>query len=527
MGASKLFGLMGGANLGYIAEFCNSGSGQYVGAAHESAAVSMADGYSRITGGLGLATVTHGPGVTNALTALTEAARARSAVVLLTSDTPSRREHTQWIDLRSVARVAGAAYRRAHTPQTAVDDVAQAIRLSCSTRTPVLLDVPRDILMKDVDYAAPRLRQVTNGPQAIGPDEESLDAAIGVAASANRPVVLAGRGAVLADAQTELTELADVLHAPLATTIMAMDYFKGHPRNLGIFGTESHSLAIRYLSQADCVVAVGASLNNYTTADGDLTAGKAVVHCDSDVRALGTRVPETVSVQADARVFVKALKEGIAALGPRSRSNWSLKLSDELRRFDPVSDFRDRSGRDTVDFRTAMATLDRLLPAERAVITDIGRAKTAAWRFLRCSPGQFSQTGAFGSIGLGLATAVGAAFARPERLTVSVAGDGGMMMSLPDVIPAIDHGLPLVIVVMNDAAFGAEQGGLARLGYDTRYSCRNVVSFARVARALGARGWTVRSVSDLERLREPLGELAGPAVIDLRGDPAVNPRSAE
>lgn len=523
-GVERIFGVIGNGNEGLISTYADALPGGYVPVTHESAAVSMADGYSRRSGRVGVATTTHGPGVTNALTSLTEASRARSAVLLLTSETAPQREHRQWLDLRAAAGLAGAAYRKVHSAETAIDDICDAMRLAHIAQKPVLLNVPKALLETDVASVDTAFGFDLGQAQRITPDEDRLDAALGIIAAANRPVVLAGRGAVLSHARDALIDLARTLQAPAATTVVALDYLAGYELNLGIFGNESHSLAIEYLSQADCVIAIGAGLNEHTTGNGDLLRGKALVHCDSNLGQLNARVPTAAAVWGDARVFAERVTRELKNAGERPPSQWAETLRGRLKSFDEASDYIDGSGPDTIDMRTAMMTLNRVLPENRVLITDNGRFKTAPWRHLRCSPGEFAHTGAFGSIGLGLPHAIGASFARPKDIVVAVTGDGGLMQCFLELTTAVRYRQRLVLAVLNDGSYGSEYKALRLHGHDPAHSLMQWPSFASVAESLGARGVVIRTSGDIEALTQDFQNLAEPIVLDIRADPAVDCR---
>lgn len=519
-GIDRLFGVMGDANMRYVSAYRSDG-GAYAGTAHEAGAVAMAEGHARLTGRLGAATITHGPGVTNGLTALTQAARAHSPLIVLTGDTPPQRTHNQWLDLRAAAHLAGAAYRRVQTPDSAMDDLAQALRTASVQRRPVLFDVPAALLDAEIGAPTSAFGFGPWSPAPTAPDDAALDAALGVIASARRPIVLSGRGAVAAGARDAVRRLAETLHAPVAHTVMAMNHLGDHPLGLGIFGSESHSLAIRTISQADCLIVLGAGLNDHTTAHGDLVRDTAIVQVDTDPSALGRHVPVRVPVLADARLFAERVT---GALDPRPESAWAAGLRTELAAFDPTADFTDQSTADTIDVRTAMTVLDAALPADRTVVTDVGRFKTAAWRYLSCPPESFTQSGAFGAIGLGLPTAIGAAFARPDRPALAVVGDGGLMMGLTELATAVEHALPLVVAVANDGSYGVEYRKLADHGHDPAHSLRAWPSFADLARGFGADGAVVRTAADIDRLAPRLAAPDGPFLLDIRLDPAVDSR---
>jgi acetolactate synthase-1/2/3 large subunit len=525
-GIAKLFGLMGDANMQYVTVFMRDHAGVFVNSVDEGGAVSMADGYSRISGQVGVVTVTHGPGVTNTLTALTEAARANSSILLLVGDTPPQREHLQWIDLRAAARLTGAGYRQVHAPESVVDDIGIAIRQTVLERRPIVLNIPVSMMDQTIDYVPSKYSFGADEPrrQSVSPDLNAIDAAAGVAATADRPLILAGRGAVLSDAQAELIGLAEVLQAPLATTLMARDYFRGHELDIGLFGTLSHSIASEVISQTDCILAFGAGLNTFTTAGGDLLRGKALVQCDDSLNMLGTRHPTRVTVLSDARSCAAAMRDAISQLESRTPTRRIDKLKQDLASFSPRAEFTEHTSTSTLDMRTAMIVLDEILPARRAVVTDVGRFHPAPWRFLHCKPQDFAYTSHFGSIGLGIATAIGASTARPDRLTVAVVGDGGGMMGMIELTAAVRMELPLVVVVMNDGSYGAEYTKLSEYGLDPKYSLNQWPSFTEMAEALGAYALTVRTAEDLQQVALLVQDRKFPLVVDVKADPAFSPR---
>ncbi len=522
LGVDRVFGVMGTANMRYLATYRDARNGSYVAATHEAGAVAMADGWSRLTGRPGVATVTHGPGVTNALTALTEAARAGSSLVVLTGSAAP--DHSQWLDLRAAAALAGVGVHEVRGPQSVADDVVNAVRTSCVRRRPVIVDIPVRMLSSD---AGPIAARCGFGPWPVArcePDDDVLDAALGVIASARRPLVLVGRGTVLSGARSEVLGMAELLNAPLATTVMAKEFCADYPMHLGIFGTESHSLAIDAINQADCIIVLGAALNKDTTANGDLLRDKAVVRCDADPLVVSGGDPKWVSVLSDVKLFAAAVSDALEELGEVRESAWAHAIGESIKAFDSKAEFIDRSDARHVDIRSAMAMLDRILPFPRVLVTDTGRFKTAPWRHLSCTDGAFTQSGSFKAIGLGLAMAIGAAFACRDSTTVCVAGDGGVMMAIGELTVAVEHALPMVVAIADDAAYGSEYTQLEEYGHDPNYSRRQWPTFASVAVGFGAKGYVVRDCDRLNQLRAELADVSGPVVLDIKTNTEFNPR---
>ncbi len=520
-GVTTVFGLMGDANMLYLSDYLNGG-GRFVPVAFEGASVSMADGWSRATSGVGVCSVTHGPALTNTLTALVEAVRNHSRVLLITGGTPRVRGHLQSIDIARVCSVAQAGYERVTGADTAAADIERALRRVIGENLPVVLDVEYDLLTRDAEPLGTPGGGLADADPRPHPDPVVLDEALGLVASARRPIVLAGRGAVRSGARSALIELADRLGAPLATSLLGKDYFRGHPHNLGICGTLSTGIAAAEISTSDCVVAFGASLNEFTADSGHLlNRDRRIVHCDVDSARPGADTPYEIAVIGDARATAQAMVDRLREAGHQGR-----QPSDVLRAGladNPYDPYTDVSTHETVDIRTAMIRLDQMLPAARNVVTDVGRFMMAPWRYLHVAdPRSFMHTTNFGSIGLGLSTAIGVGVARPDIPTVLVAGDGGLMMGAQELHAAVRTRIPLLVVVANDGSYGAEWRKLNEAGVDPKYSLNTWPDFVDLAGAVGMRGVTVRNIDDLASLTADLADLADPLLVDLRLDPSVD-----
>lgn len=518
---SLLFGIMGDSNMQYISEFIEGG-GEFVYTISEGAAVAMADGYARVQHRPGFVSVTNGPGITNSTTALIEAHRAGSSVVLLTGTTVSERGKLQDLDVRAAATMCGVEYRTALTADHVVDELSRASSFAHLARRPVLLDIENDFLLKDVEYDKSHFAGAAT--QRIQPDVDAVDSALGVIASCRRPLVLAGKGAVASDAIPALIALSDLIEAPLATTLCARDSFAGSEYNLGIMGGLSHEVALTAIQEADCIVAFGASLNRYTTAEGSLLKGKAVIQCDINPANLARYYPVTVPIVGDAQAVAETFLEMLRTIELRPWSPRTDVLRDRLAEYVPAESFVDRSSARGLDMRTAIIKLDEVLPRDRAVVTDCGRFDFATWRFLRVlDPSAFIHTVHFGSMGLSIPTGVGAALANPKRPTVVVCGDAGGLVGLSEIATAARYKLPLVVVVMNDGSWGSEYTKLATFGINPEHALLSWPSFTEVARALGAEAVEVRSLDDFDALPGLVARANGPLLVDVRCDPAINP----
>ena len=535
-----VFGLMGDGNLKLIPHLVGARGIEVIGARHESGAVAMADGYARASGEVGVATFTQGPGLTNALTALVTAQRGRTPLVVLSGNTPTAvRGLPQDIDQAPFWAAAGIEVQP-WTPATAEAAVAEAFRRARAERRPIALDLPTDL--QEAEAGGDPVPHLAPAPPRPQPAEADLDAAVAAIAAARRPVVIAGRGAVAAGARADLVALADHVGALLATSLPATGWFAGHPFAVGIAGGFASELGRRLLGEADCVIAFGASLNHFTTRGGTLLApGTPIVQVDVDRGAFGRYVPTAVGIVGDAGPTARALRArlapsdgarseslaaeiaraGMAATGGAANGGGSAAggaaTGGATNRTASAGPLPDESGPDGIDPRALSRAVARLLPADRTLVVDGGHFMGFPSMEIPVSePSRYVFTLDFGSIGLGLGAAVGAAVAHPGRVTVAAIGDGGLMMSLGELDSAVRRRLPIVVLVYNDEAFGAEMHFLRMSGIDDGESRFATPPLDAVARAMGARAHAISDLAQLDGLRDELTSLDGPLLLDCR-----------
>ena len=520
-GVTTVFGVLGDANLYMMDSFQRQAGGHYYSACNENGAVLAANGYARTSGQLGVATVTHGPALTNTVTALAEGVRDRTPILLLAGDTPvADKTNLQNIPQREVVLASGAGFEQVRTPQTVAEDLATAIFRAHAESRPVVLNVPVDFQWEEIEYLPVPPRLI--GAQAVRPDPAALDAAVGIIASARRPVIVAGRGAGTPQARAALLRLADRLGAPVATTLRGKDLFRGERFNLGIHGTLSHSVALEVFNASDCLIAFGASLNRWTTAEGSLLAKKQVVQVDVDRDSINRYAVTDAAVIGDAAVTADTIVTWLDEADAKPTGFASDELAERLAA-GPDDTYTDRSTGQTVDIRIALRMIDQAFPADRTVVLDGGRFIRHTFTALRVpEPAAFVHTLNFGAIGLGMANAVGAYFGAPGRPVVMVAGDGGFMLGgLAEFSTAVRHGVDVVVFVMNDGAYGAEYIQFRNKNMDPAISTFNWPDLGPVATALGGQGFTVRNLADLETALAAVEHRTAPMLVDIKLDPAV------
>ena len=305
--------------------------------------------------------------------------------------------------------------------------------------------------------------------------------------------------------------------------MMAKGFFAGNPFDLGVSGGFASPLAVRLLGEADVVLSFGASLNTWTTKHGTLFAPTAeIVHCDLELSAIGRVQPVTLGVVGDAAETAEALAEELARRVVSVEGFRTDAVRRDIEEFRWQDEFRDESTEGTVDPRVALMVLEEMLPEERTVAVDCGHfAGFAAMHLSVPDAAGFVFAEAFQAVGLGMGAGMGAAVARPDRLAVVVVGDGGLLMSLGEIDAAVNLGLPILVVVINDAAYGAEVHHFRSLGLPTELALLGKIDFAAIAGAMGARGLEVSGPGDLEPLKEWIEDPDGVMVVDCKVNPSV------
>ncbi len=522
-GIETLFGVMGDANMLVIESYVRHTPGRYVSAAREDSAVLMAHGYARTTGRTGAVTVTCGPGLTNAVTALVEVARSRSPLLLITGVPPeSDGSHVQRLDQRTLAGVVGADFVRARSPQALVADLSLALRRADARQGLVIFEMPYDWMDQPAGEQEPPVPRAPS--PRVGPVEEQLSHFVDVLRHARKPLIIGGRGVVRAGARDDLMRLARSLGAPTATTLQAKGLFHGYDAAIGVSGHFATDVARDVIGESDCIVAFGASLNRFTNGLDRLFAGKSVLHCDLDPDQIGRWTPVDVPLVSDAAVAIAEIGIRLAGHTP---SAFARTAAGELSRWRPEDEFRDASEDSSIDLRTFLIGLNDMLPPRRSVVSDAGRFMSAPARYLDVDdPRRMLVTASFGAIGLALGTGLGAAVGNPDDTTLVVAGDGATMMNLTEFSTAVRHDLDVILVVINDRGYGPEYYHLKRHGRDAGLALFDWPSFADAAVGLGGLGMTVRNRGDLAELARVLGERARrPLLVEVVIDPdvAVNP----
>jgi thiamine pyrophosphate-dependent acetolactate synthase large subunit-like protein len=526
-GVADAFGVIGSGNL-IVTNALVAGGAKFHHARHEGGATCMADGYARVSDRVGVVSVHQGPGLTNTLTGLAEAAKSRTPLLVLAGDSPAAALTSNFrIDQHDLVESVGAIADRVHSPKTAADDAQRAYHRAIAERRPIVLMLPIDIQPQPAAQTEPSQPP----PPPIDPPEpnrEALHTAAQELMNATRPAIIAGRGAVLAGARDELEALGARIGAILATSAPAKGLFRGLPFAVGISGGFASPFAQKLLPQADTVLIVGASANHWTTKHGAMLAGAStVIQIDADPRAIARNRPADFAIVGDAKAAARALTHELTESEGPQRGFRTPELAEQVAtngwRDDP---YEDASTTEWIDPRTVSIALNDALPLDKTVAVDSGHFLGYPSMFLEVPDAHaWVFPNGFQSVGLGLGNAIGAAIARPGRPAVAALGDGGTFMALAELETAARLDVTnLIILIYDDAAYGAEVHHFAPMGQNVDLVKFKDADLASIARSAGCEAHKITSTDGLE---EPVARWLDrphdrkPLVLDAKVNPTI------
>jgi acetolactate synthase I/II/III large subunit len=520
MGVEAAFGLMSDDTALFATALDTIGV-RFYGARHENSAIAMADGYAYAAGRLGVAVIGRGPALTNGLHAAVYASRTGSPLLLVYGEAATGSQPNglgpdyKAVDGVGVLRAAGLRTFSATSPQSARMVLADAAAAAMSGAA-VSLHLPTNVQLAEIDEPAepPRGHVPERKPTPAKP--QSIEAAAAVLARASRPLIVAGLGAHRAGARKAIEALADRIGALIVTTARGKDLFRGNPNNLGIIGSFSHSIARRMADQADCVLVFGAGLNFLTTSFGTSLPQVPLIQVDAVRSNIGRWLNADVSLVGDARLVAEQLLEALPERPAKAKPFHGEATRKLIAASDPAQDFKPANTARTLDPRSLALELEKILPQDRNLVVDGGNFLGVVPYLSVPDPGAFKMIGDFASIGLGFGAALGVAKARPDRTTVLVIGDGGFLMTMGELETVVREDLPMVIVLMNDCAYGAELHFLKLRQQPVGKSVFPDVDFAPVAQGFGFEAATIRTLEDLRKVAPRLRKPDGPIFLDCK-----------
>ena len=531
LGVAQMFGVIGDVNLFIVDRFMKEG-GKYTSATTESAAVLMASGWAQVTGKTGVATVTCGPGLVNALMPIVEAVKGHVPMVIVTGDSLSKfKYHPQSASHREFVLATGAGYEAPRRIEDVPRDLVHAFQRAWAERRPIVFNFPSyDLQWEDLgEYQPPRLHAPDRSGTQL--DTEALELAVGIIASSKRPIVLAGYGVVTSGQADAVLKLARRLDAPVMTTLRTKDLYRGEPNNLGVLGISGREEVTEAVGVSDCVIAFGASLHMFTTANGTLLNKKRLVMVTDERGEIGRTMAADAAILGEPGAVAERMLYWLdEAEIPSSQFASEEVVTQAVAAMAASYDAPLPASSDApITIQEALLAVEHAVQEQRLLVTDGGRFMRQPWQLMRVQqPRHFIAGNLFGAIGTGIGYAIGAAVAERGLPTLAVVGDGGFMLGgLTEFHTAVREKLDLIVVLCNDGGYGAEYLHFTDHGMDPSLALFDWPEFSEVATAMGGQGLIVRTQADLGAMQEAIRTRAygKPLLIDLKLDPKTMPRT--
>lgn len=516
------FGLIGDGNM-YLWNALNaSGSIDLYQTHHEACAVAMADGYYQATKKIGVATITCGPGLTQIGTSLMSAVLNRSSMVIVVGDISlADKNHIQKIDQRKFVEGCGATFHSITSVGNVAIEVRDAFYKAKSEHTPVVLSIPLDIQLSEIDWQY-RYQSSEHFLKRIprpAPDDE-IQILVEHIERAARPVIIAGIGAKESDARNEIIELGDHIGAVFATSLKAKGFFDGHPFDLGIAGSFSSAPTEAILANADFVLGIGAQLGYYTTEGGFLFPEASIARIDSNQGPSELGSLPGLYITGDAKL---TLQQVTAALKAKTAARIGFRTEETIDALEGQSCPDCRTTEGFMDPRLLARELSKAIPDNSLVTIGAGHY----WGFFNMYTSVPPSASLFysaqlGAIGQTLALAIGVGIAYPQRPQLVLDGDGSVMMNIQELETMARYRMPIVVLVWNDAGFGAEAHKLRAQGFlEKQARWETSPRFVEVAKAFGGDGIVVEQEAHVLPAIEAGFRTRNLFVIDARVSPSV------
>ncbi len=517
---TDIFGIMGSAFMDAMDIFVPAGI-RLIPVVHEQGGAHMADGYARVSGRHGVVIGQNGPGISNCVTAIAAAYWAHSPVVMITPETGTLgmgmggfQEANQLPMFQEFTKYQG----HVNNPNRMAEYTGRCFDRAMSEMGPTQLNIPRDYFYGEIDVEIPQPQRLDRGPGG----DASLNQAAELLAQAKFPVIVSGGGVVMADAVNECKALAERLGAPVVNSYLHNDSFPAsHPLWCGPLGYQGSKAAMKLISKADVVLALGTRLGPFGTLAQygmDYWPGDAkIIQVDADNKMLGLVKKISVGICGDAKASAVALlgridsqslacdssKQARAKEINAEKAAWEEELDHWIHEKDAYSlDMIEEQNGEEGNWlhpRQVLRELEKAMPADVMVSTDIGNINSVANSYLRFErPRSFLAPMSFGNCGYALPTVIGAKVAAPERPAIAYAGDGAWAMSMVETMTCVRHNIPVTAVVFHNRQWGAEKKNQVDF-YNRRFVADELggESWSGIARAMGAQGVTVDKLDEV------------------------------
>ena len=509
------FALLGDANMHWAGALSDLGA-RFIYTRHEHAAVAAATAYARNSGKVGFATVTCGPGLTQVMTILPIAVRARVPLVLFAGEAPLHKEwYNQMIDQAPFVQACGAHYVPLHDPNTIIQDTINAVQYAAKERIPVVLGVPFDLQKQDFTGDISALKATFDFPTLddVHPNHDAIQSVAELLQNTEKTIILAGMGATSDKARKLIVELAEVTGSLLATTLPAKGLFHDQAFSLGVAGGYSSDAAKAIFERAEVVLGIGTRMASHTFDGGRLAPKAKVIQIDlAPQEQVQGRKASDIQIIADAISGARSL---LSACTGQPAKTWRTSVMQgetaaalTLPQFTPPTD-------GFLHPLAVIETLQQEIPKAAHVINTSGHCAYYTAQMNAHPQSHYTVIRDFGAIGNGTSFALGIAERYPDRSVILLDGDGSVMMHIQELETMARHGLNIMTVVLNDGGYGSEVHKLRASGATLAGSVFGRPDFASVGRGFGLAGTTATTQDDITQGIRAFLNSDGPAICDV------------
>lgn len=517
-GVETIFGYPGGVVLPIYDELYNS-SLRHILVRHEQAAAHAADGFARASGRVGVCLATSGPGACNLVTGIATAYMDSIPIVAITGQVPTSLLGNDAFQEADITGITLPITKHNYLVKR-TEDLGHVLReaffiAGTGRKGPVLVDIPKDVSSKPIDYEFPEKELVSlRGYQpTVRGHAKQIDKAIEMISEAERPIIYAGGGVISSDASPELITFAETLMIPVTTTLMGLGALPcDHPLNLGMLGMHGTRYANYAVTECDLLIGIGVRFDDRVTGKLDTFAPHAkIVHIDIDPAEIGKNKKVDIPIVGDVKLVLQDMLVKIQK--KKAYDKWLSRIKGWKEKH-PLSYKKDGILRP----QYIVEQLSGLLKGKGIIVSEVGQNQmwTAQYYCFR-KPRTWITSGGLGTMGYGFPAAMGAHFACPNEVVFDIAGDGSFQMNIQELSTVATNKIPIKVAILNNRFLGMVRQW-QELFHDRRYSYTELppVDFAKVANAYGVEGITVESCEDVLPALKAAIETDGPFVIDFR-----------
>ena len=526
-GVDVMFGIPGGAILPAYDPIFDS-SIRHILVRHEQGAGHAATGYAQVTGRVGVCIATSGPGATNLVTPLADAAMDSVPMVAITGQVPSAAIGTdafQEADIRGITMPFTKHNYLITDPKDIPRAIAEAFYIAGSGRPgPVLVDIAKDALQKETDFVYPKELSLPGYHPQLEPENQYIKDAAALIAQSSKPVFYVGGGVIKSNASKELMQLAELVGAPVVTTLMALGSFPdSHPQHYGMPGMHGTVGAVTALQKADLLITLGARFDDRVTGKLSTFAVNAkVIHADIDPAEIGKNRFADVPVVGDLKHTIAALVPAVKAEFTKGRADLSpwLAAMNKLRATYPLGYDTPKDG--SLSPQYVIERISALTGPEAVYVAGVGQHQMWAAQFVKYeNPRTWLNSGGLGTMGYAVPAAMGAKVGAPDKIVWAIDGDGCFQMTNQELVTCALNNIPIKVAIINNESLGMVRQWQT-LFYEGRYSNTNLESkripdFVKLADAMGCVGLTCDRPEDVDAIIKQANSINDqPVVVDFR-----------